>query len=1193
MHGGMSVYRGAPAAARRYLEADRSRADDYYLTEGTGIADRYVASPTEGVGRAGVLSGDAYEAWVAGYDPATGTPKGRLRSDDQAVRFVEVTVNGPKSWSLAAAIHADISSAYDAAQDRAAEQIIEWLAQHSTTRVGPRGAQVQVPVTELEAVTVRHYTSRAGDPHRHLHLQVNARVRAEDHWYGLHTVGVRDSLDAVNGIGHAAMMTDPAFRAALADHGYTLDPGGEITQMREHVGAFSARAQQIKVNLDRYEAAWRRANPDQEPGPWLRQRWDHQAWGDARPGKIAPRDGAEITAHWVTELHALGYRHPTGPVLDTSIRPGQLDRTTAVDTVLARLGKRRSAWNPADVRGEVEQLLARAGMVDDAAVRVELAEDLTERIVADCVLLLDRPGLPEHLRTLTSRHVLDVEADLITRLIDRVETIPAAPGASPELPAEMFDGLDVGQRQVIAAVAGEAPLVVVEGAAGAGKTTTLAAARSAIEADGHRLLVVTPTRKAAQVATRQLDTRAFSAAWLAHQHGWRWDADGHWTHLTPGQIESADRGRHHRYLGPRPDAELQPGDVLLVDEAGMLDQDTARALLHVADERQARLVLVGDRHQLPAVGRGGVLDLAARYTPPQAHVELTTVHRFTDSDYATLSLAMRTGTDPDRVFDTLAEKGLVRVYPTEIERTDALADDTATALRDGQRVRVLVDTNDQAAQLNTAIRDRLVATRHVDDSRTVTTRAGQQLGAGDLVVTRRNDPTLDVANRETWTVTHISGDGDLVVTGERGHRPLPAQYARQQVELGYAATVHTAQGDTTGAAHLVLGEHTGAASAYVAMTRGRDTNTVHIVADTLEEARQLWVETFSRDRADLGPAVAAQRAAVEAARYAPHRPLEEALADLRAAWTVEADTHTRLTRTLAERDQLRGFLALKADTNAALAPVAAARQQAHHAAARARQHADRVGDLLDTISTKYATQLTQQWDELRPAVRDTARTVLDGPGRFGLHRRAVHEAQHELAQWADNWRAVVPHLPTQPTQLAYTAAHDYTDRDYAAIRSYARNATEQTHPEHHAALEAAKTAAQQAHRADAAYRHAVNNAHEQWLGYGSLAYAPDVEARLARTERDAAGLSAQHDAVRQQVTTLLREPALRSQPPERLHTEHDTWHRDHRTTQRAAPKQRATHTAAHSTPAEPSPVRRPERGYTPPGPSQPGRGSSR
>ncbi len=75
----------------------------------------------------------------------------------------------------------------------------------------------------------------------------------------------------------------------------------------------------------------------------------------------------------------------------------------------------------------------------------------------------------------------------------------------------------------------------------------------------------------------------------------------------------------------------------------MLDQDTARALLTVADETGARVALVGDRHQLPAVGRGGVLDLAARWVTPEAHVDLDVVHRFADPEYAAISLALRTG----------------------------------------------------------------------------------------------------------------------------------------------------------------------------------------------------------------------------------------------------------------------------------------------------------------------------------------------------------------------------------------------------------------------------------------------------------------------------------------------------------------------------------------------------------------------
>ena len=142
VHGGMKFYRGSAAATRACVEADHSRADDYYLTEGTGLAQRYVADssgPVSPSGRpAGDLDGQAYERWVAGHDVETGAAKGRLREDANALRFVEVTVNGPKTWSLAAALYPDVSAALDAAQGRAAEQIIGWLAAHATTRVGLR-----------------------------------------------------------------------------------------------------------------------------------------------------------------------------------------------------------------------------------------------------------------------------------------------------------------------------------------------------------------------------------------------------------------------------------------------------------------------------------------------------------------------------------------------------------------------------------------------------------------------------------------------------------------------------------------------------------------------------------------------------------------------------------------------------------------------------------------------------------------------------------------------------------------------------------------------------------------------------------------------------------------------------------------------------------------------------------------------
>ncbi len=865
MHGGVKFYRGSAGAARSYVEADRSRADDYYLAEGTGLATRYVATAGWGdvdgdvpgdvppvvpprVAEVGTLDGPAYEAWVAGYDVETGLAKGRLRTDGHGLRFVEVVVNGPKTWSLAASLHPQIAAAYDGAQERAAGEVIGWLAGHATTRVGPRGRQVQVPVDRLEAVVVRHYTSRAGDPHRHLHLQVNARVEAGGRWRGLHSVGVVDSIEAVNGIGHAAVACDPTFRRVLAAHGYTLDPAtSEITELAPYAGAFSARAAQITRNTDRYEAAWRREHPGEEPGPGLRRAWDRRAWAQARPDKVTPTSGADLAARWRQELRDLGFTPPVpDPALGAGLAGtaiGRVNRDAVADLVLTRLGGRRSAWNGADIHGEVEKIIAGVGVIAAAGVRGELVEDLVARTIDRCLPLLQRGDVPDHVRALTSARVLDVEADLVARLAAR-----AARPAIPDPVGERVGArrLDPGQRRVVAALTGTARLLVIEGAAGAGKTTTMAAAADLLQWQGRRMLVVTPTLKAARVAQAEAGVDAFSAAWLIHQHGHRWDTDGHRWRVPTGQLN--------------PLARLLPGDLLLVDEAGMLDQDTARALLMIADRAGARLALIGDRHQLPAVGRGGVLDHATRWAPPEAHLVLNAIHRFTDPDYAALTLLMRTGQHPERVFDALHERGQVVIHPSDIERVAALA--AADAL-------VIADTREQVATLNAAIRDHRHATDTIPAGPTVTTRAGERVSVGDQVATRHNNPDLDVANRDRWTITSIRRDGGLTVHGISGTRHLPASYVHDHVELAYATTVHGAQGDTVDQAHLLLGQSTGAAAAYVAMTRGRQHNTAHLVADTIQDARTQWVDTFARDRADLGPAHAAHHALQDIDRYGP------------------------------------------------------------------------------------------------------------------------------------------------------------------------------------------------------------------------------------------------------------------------------------------------------------------------------------
>jgi exodeoxyribonuclease V alpha subunit len=346
------------------------------------------------------------------------------------------------------------------------------------------------------------------------------------------------------------------------------------------------------------EVQWRSEHPGEEPGPRLREAWDRRAWAQARPDKIVPRDGADLVAHWIEELHSLGYQGPDNPALLDATQVGWINRDGAADWVISQLWAKGSAWNAADVRGKVEVLLAQAGLVAEPAARIELAEDITARAIEHCAPLLLRPDVPEHVRAYTSPQVLEVEAEIIQRMARRSDR----PARRVRVAGRGLVRIDPTQAEVVGALCGDGQLLVVEGAAGAGKTTALRAAQTLLARRGHRLVVVAPTLKAAEVAAAETGAEGHSAAWLIHQHGWRWDAEDHW-------IRRPDPT-------PATGARLQPRDLLLVDEAGMLDQDTARALLTIADEMGARVALVGDRHQLPAVGRGGVLDHAVTWAHP-------------------------------------------------------------------------------------------------------------------------------------------------------------------------------------------------------------------------------------------------------------------------------------------------------------------------------------------------------------------------------------------------------------------------------------------------------------------------------------------------------------------------------------------------------------------------------------------------
>ena len=134
---------------------------------------------------------------------------------------------------------------------------------------------------------------------------------------------------------------------------------------------------------------------------------------------------------------------------------------------------------------------------------------------------------------------------------------------------------------------------------------------------------------------------------------------------------------------------------------------------------------------------------------------------------------MRTGTVPGEVFDGLLARGKIVIHGSDVERTRRLAAEASVGKL------VVADTREQVGRINAFAHRIRKATGEVDEQ--VLTAAGERLGVGDTIATRRNDRDVDVANREIWNV--LSCDrGALTVRGEAGTRVLPSDYVRRDVE---------------------------------------------------------------------------------------------------------------------------------------------------------------------------------------------------------------------------------------------------------------------------------------------------------------------------------------------------------------------------------------------------------------------------
>jgi ATP-dependent exoDNAse (exonuclease V) alpha subunit len=135
---------------------------------------------------------------------------------------------------------------------------------------------------------------------------------------------------------------------------------------------------------------------------------------------------------------------------------------------------------------------------------------------------------------------------------------------------------------------------------------------------------------------------------------------------------------------------------------------------------------------------------------------------------------------------------------------------------------------------------------------------GNRASVGDLVITRRNDRQLTtgrdwVRNGDRWTVTALNADGGVRAIHRRTGRPvtLPSDYVREAVELGYATTIHTAQGVTADTTHSLVDELMTREQLYTTVSRGRTANHLYIAVSDGDPHRILQSDTQEPTATDI------------------------------------------------------------------------------------------------------------------------------------------------------------------------------------------------------------------------------------------------------------------------------------------------------------------------------------------------------
>lgn len=858
----LAVHPDAKLRARELVEAVRQVTEAAHMSPtellgSTTLIDRFEqlerGLEREGEAHYAPLADMAPIAKAAGIDPSMLWPQADLEraqaNSDQRVRVgnrgYDLVIDLPKSWSMLAAL--GDQSLTDLIEDTFLESVREtvtavegWVAYGMTGHHGDGETGRPIDTSGLLGTVTLHRSARGvegqvGDPHLHAHIMLANMVKCADGQWRTVAAGGRDLFR--HG-GPASAFLEARMRAKMRESlnlNYGQDERTKAWEILpigpEERAAFSRRNAQITAiagpQATSAQAKIIGAQLAEAKNPLppsdIRRLW-HQRALDAG---INPT--ALIAAALGEGTDTLTTASPTPPTPD--------DIARIVFDPQEGITANRKVVRRTDVLRAVLHALPHG--VPDLAT----AEHLTDQVLASPgVVRLPDTGSAHMSNTAryTTTEILDVERTISAHA--RRRRFSGCAHVPPQQTQEILDQTErrqgfaftQSQRQVLQRLveAGHGVDAVI-GVAGAGKTTIMSAARNIWQAHGLRV-----------------GGAATAAVAAANLHA---EAD------IPSRTIASLLARLDRGEG------LGDIDVLVLDEAAMIDDRSLARLLHAAEEQHVKVVGIGDPKQLRAVGIGGGFAAIHRHVEGLALDENMRQRVQIDRDALQ---TWRQDTDEARFSALTQWVGADRIHAGETPQDTYVAalanwwhdtDEHPHGLDVIDNVLLLAGRNNDVEELNLRARSlfRLQDRLQGDDIRFALAGGSHlDLARGDLVRVRANDYRSrrdphrnDVLNGYRAHIIDVDQrHGALIQWRRDGHTTqewiTPTQIAQGHLSHGYAMTVAAAQGLTSQRAHIYglgIDGHT----LYSAMSRAKLRTDLYLPLNVLESLEE---------RAERGPA---------------------------------------------------------------------------------------------------------------------------------------------------------------------------------------------------------------------------------------------------------------------------------------------------------------------------------------------------